>query len=243
MLWLWSIMLKPLPLVTHLVFFFFLTIHPEKVITVWLFKKPLSPWPMDELSSENHWFKLFCNDNHDNTIKQFEVFLVWLDRGVETISFATEGFLPWGCLRNWDSIPVCVLRFLVIDPKPLKVEYIRVFRHTMLNTHWSQSHGKSHSIQFSAKAGFSTLITPVECHFRWACGLFEIALLSCWIFPLAHMIWWDDLVHYAPLGCGIIVGLSCLVCGNNLRVFYFLMLLVQFLGSFHICCLILFHST
>lgn len=157
-------------------FFFFLTIHPEKVITVWLFKKPLSPWPMDELSSENHWFKLFCNDNHDNTIKQFEVFLVWLDRGVETISFATEGFLPWGCLRNWDSIPVCVLRFLVIDPKPLKVEYIRVFRHTMLNTHWSQSHGKSHSIQFSAKAGFSTLITPVECHFTWACRLSSVLL-------------------------------------------------------------------
>lgn len=110
-------------------------------------------------------------------------------RRVEAIYSAAVGFLLLGCLSNWDTIPVCELWLHVIAPELYNLNTCmcpHTHLYTNTNTHWPQSHGKSHSL--SAQAGFPSLITPAECNFTLTCGLLEIAPLVLLKFPLVRMI-------------------------------------------------------
>lgn len=142
-------------------------------------------WPAS--SFENHGIKSSHDGSHNTAWADANLAIScksW--RKTESIYSVSVGFLPWGCLKNWDTIPVCKPCLHVIAPEPQNLNTCMcVCSHN--RAYWPQSHGKSHSGLARRRGRIFQFNYAWECNFTLTCGLLEIARLGK-TFLLLHVL-------------------------------------------------------
>lgn len=142
-------------------------------------------WPAS--SFENHGIKSSHDGSHNTAWADANLAIScksW--RKTESIYSVSVGFLPWGCLKNWDTIPVCKPCLHVIAPEPQNLNTCMcVCSHN--RAYWPQSHGKSHSGLAHRRGRIFQFNYAWECNFTLTCGLLEIARLGK-TFLLLHVL-------------------------------------------------------
>lgn len=154
-------------------------LHFDTQIIVWLQMKGnyvALHWPAS--SFENHGIKSSHDGSHNTAWADANLaisFKSWLK--TESIYSISIGFLPWGCLKNWDTIPVCKPCLHVIAPEPQNLNTCMcVCSHN--RAYWPKSHGKSRSGLAHRRGRIFQFNYAWGCNFTLTCGLLEIALLS-----------------------------------------------------------------